>query len=277
MPETRRRPWYQNIVLMVSLLFFLSFSVAPLYAVFVGGSTNPGDPATDAALEQLRLEATGYEEVLTREPENRIALRGLVDARLQLQDYAAAIPPLEKLVALQPDLSLAILLGRLKLVTGDAQGAVAQFQDLSRRNPEDPLIRQALTMAYLDAGNYQEAITLLDSQLAATPDDPDLLLQLADAYGRSGDLTKATQVYEQVMAARPQDYRPLLGKALLLSRDLTNEAQQKDAQALFQRALKLAPREEQPRIQQSAEFYAQLASPTPSPVPSSTASPSPAP
>lgn len=259
MPQSRR-PWYQNLILLVSLLFFLSFSVAPLFAIFTGTGRS-GEAVSEAALNQLRQEAAGYAEVLTREPENLVALRGLVDTRLQLQEYQEAIAPLEKLVALQPDPSLAILLGRLKLVTGDAKGAVAQFQDLYRRNPDDPLIVQALILAQLDAGEYNQAIALLDKQLQAKPEDPDLLLQLADAYGRSGQNPKAIQVYERLMARRPDDYRPVFGKALILSRDLNNSEHQTEAQTLFQRALQLAPKEEQERIEQSARFYAQLASP----------------
>jgi len=265
-----RRPWYQNLVLLFSLLFFLSFSVAPILAIFTGAG-NTGETVSEAALNQLRQEADGYAEVLKREPENLVALRGLVDTRLQLQDYQGAIEPLTKLVALQPDPSLAILLGRLQLVTGDAQGAVAQFQDLYRRNPDDPLIVQALVLAQLDAGQYREAITLLDQHLKAKPEDPDLLLQLADAYGRSGETLKGIQVYERLMANRPNDYRPVFGKALLLSRNLENQDQQSEAQSLFQRAAQLAPREEQARIQQSAQFYAQLLSPAPgSPQPRET-------
>jgi len=257
---------------MVSLLFFLSFSVAPIVAIFTGTGSN-GEAVSEAALNQLRQEADGYAQVLTREPENLLALRGLVDSRLQLQEYQAAIEPLSTLVSLQPDPSLAILLGRLKLVTGDAQGAVVQFQDLYRRNPDDPLIVQALILAQLDAGEYNQAITLLDQQLQAKPEDPDLLLQLADAYGRSGEIPKGIQVYERLMASRPNDFRPVFGKALLLSRDIENREQQIEAQSLFQRAAQLAPREEQDRIRQSAQFYAQLTTPFSSPPPESPETP----
>jgi len=54
-------------------------------------------------LEQLQAKEKGYEAVLEREPNNENALKGLVQTRLDMKDYAGAIPPLEKLVKLIPE------------------------------------------------------------------------------------------------------------------------------------------------------------------------------
>lgn len=53
--------------------------------------------------QQLQAQARGYETVLQREPENLTALEGLVEIRLQLEDFERTVEPLETLVRLHPE------------------------------------------------------------------------------------------------------------------------------------------------------------------------------
>ena len=52
---------------------------------------------------EMQAQAREYEIVLKSEPNNQIALEGLVQVRLQMQDRKAAVQPLEKLVKLNPN------------------------------------------------------------------------------------------------------------------------------------------------------------------------------
>lgn len=104
--STAQKPLYKAIMLISGFAFLGS----TLFGV-VGMFTNPTNQSADgnAATEsqsfqqQLQKQAQGYEAVLQREPNNQVALQGLVDARLQMNDFKGAIAPLEKLIKLNPD------------------------------------------------------------------------------------------------------------------------------------------------------------------------------
>lgn len=65
-------------------------------------STQASTQAEDVT-QQLQRQAQGYEKVLQREPKNQIALQGLVEIRLQMNDFERTIEPLETLVKLSPE------------------------------------------------------------------------------------------------------------------------------------------------------------------------------
>lgn len=70
------------------------------------GFQDPKEPAqiaADAKISQMKVQSQGYEAVLEREPDNQIALQGLVQVRIQMNDLQGALAPMEKLVKLNPD------------------------------------------------------------------------------------------------------------------------------------------------------------------------------
>ncbi|MBW4620084.1 MAG: tetratricopeptide repeat protein [Cyanosarcina radialis HA8281-LM2] len=104
--STAQKPIYK-VFMLISGFAFLGSTLFGAIGLF----TNPPNQATDAtaatqsqdARQQLQKQAQGYEAVLQREPNNQVALQGLADARLQMNDLKGAIGPLEKLVKLNPD------------------------------------------------------------------------------------------------------------------------------------------------------------------------------
>ncbi len=99
------RKRFKQIVTLVSIVSFLG----PIAYGSVGSISSalkqPTEATTTAQVSresQLQAQARGYEIVLKREPENQVALRGLVEVRLQMKNPKGAITPLQKLVQLNP-------------------------------------------------------------------------------------------------------------------------------------------------------------------------------
>lgn len=98
------RKRFQQILTIISIVSFFGSTAYGAIAAIGSALKQPKEAATAAASieSQLQAQERGYELVLQREPENQVALRGLMEVRLQMKDAKGAIAPLEKLVKLNP-------------------------------------------------------------------------------------------------------------------------------------------------------------------------------
>ena len=96
----------QRILIIISGVAFAGSTVFGMAGLFSSALQEPKDNPKTAAVSndsQLEAQERGYELVLQREPENQVALQGLVQTRLQSNDLQGAVHPLEKLVKLNPE------------------------------------------------------------------------------------------------------------------------------------------------------------------------------
>ena len=99
------RKLFKQIVVLVSLVSFFGSTAYGAVGAINSALNQPVEDAKTSSSpreSQLQGQARGYELVLKREPENQVALKGLAEARLEMNNPKGAIAPLQKLVQLNP-------------------------------------------------------------------------------------------------------------------------------------------------------------------------------
>ena len=281
-----RGRWIINLVLVLALLSFVGFSIIPLLgsvlkenqpsAVAKSVSTkNVSSPDTT----ELQSQAKGYELVLQREPDNKAALRGLMESRLQLGDLKGSIEPLEKLAALDPNQTdYMVLLAQAKQQLGDREAAAQTYRTILTSKPGDINALQGLVGLLLQQKRPEAAIGLLQDTLktgnranqtqAGSVDVTSVQLLLSQVYFNEQRYPEAIAIYDEAIKSNKQDFRPVLAKALVLQK-LGKTAESKP---LFRRAANLAPAQYKDQIKQMLNATPARSTPiiSPSTAPSST-------
>lgn len=248
-----RHRWVLNLVVAVSLLALTGFSLFPIFNLVLDSgaavATEPNSLST-AQTNQLQLQAQGYAKVLQKEPDNQVALKGLLDTRLQLGDVKGSLAPLEKIAALNPQTpDYAVLLAQTKQYLGDRDGATASYRTVLTIQPQNINALQGLVSLLIDAKRPEAAMGAVQTALKSAAPNTDLtpvkLLQ-AQIYLSQQRNADALGIYDTAIEANRDDFRPVLAKALVF-KQMGNLTQ---AQLLMTTAAELAPAEYKDQIQQ---------------------------
>lgn len=293
-----RNPWIVRVVLVLAAVAFVGVSVLPI----IGSLNETKIPTQNQATEdnnissseqksKLEDQVRGYELVLQKDAENETALKGLLQARLQLlrqknpgevkpADIQVVIEPLEKLSKLKPQQTeYAVLLAQAKQQIGDKEGAAQTYRTILTTKPGDLKALQGMVGLQLTEKRPEAAIGVLKESLAAAnqantiqPGSVDVVavkLLLGSVYAFQKNDDKAISTYDEAIKKDPQDFRPVLAKAMLLK----EQGKMDEAKPLFDSATALAPAQYKDEINKAAA--APTATPTSSPTQSSTPSPTP--
>ncbi|HHY86624.1 MAG TPA: tetratricopeptide repeat protein [Verrucomicrobia bacterium] len=211
-------------------------------------------------------------EITRGAPDFLPAWIGLAEMALARRNYDACAAHISQALARDPRHVEALLLrGRLKLVQGKLDEAIAEFGRLASIYPRSPFVRYQLGLAALRKGdtaramvefnaavaiepNYDDAV-LMQAQLNLRRNNPqpainaltDLVrrqpqlagahLLLAAAHVAAGDLNAALSVSRQMAELFPKSAEPLYTVGLIQQR----QGNRAEARVSFEAALELAP------------------------------------
>jgi len=158
-------------VIRAALLFWLALqSVSPEGAQHMQAGVDAHKQGQfDVAIKEF-LKAT------ESDPNFVQAFLDLGEVCLETRDYPAAVAALKRALELSPELDAAHLqLGYALLAQGYAEEAIPHLQRVNAL--------EALGIAQIDTGQYQEAVANLSAALVKRPGDQDLLYYLGRASG----------------------------------------------------------------------------------------------
>ncbi len=229
--KKKRSSWIY-LVLGVMLFSLITVSALPLVGSVVEGTKFDRNPNSEVVvlsqqeLAKLEAEASGYQKVLEREPDNNTALSGLLKIKLQQKDIPGAIAPLEKLAKLNSEQTqYGVLLAQAKQQIEDYEGAAAAYSQILAEHPGDVYALGGITNLYLAQDLPERAIALLkktigvasnDSPKADSIDRDSVELLLGELYTNQERYTEAIALYDKLAKANEDDFRPILAKALVL-------------------------------------------------------------
>ena len=171
----------------------------------------------DAAIAEFR-------KATETDPNLAEAFLNLGEELMQIHDYAAAVAPLKRALELRPDLDAAHLqLGYALLSQGFAAEAIPHLERVHAL--------EALGVAQIETGQYQEAVANLSAALVKRSNDPDLLYYL----GRAGGLLSKRAI-DTLLSAYPDSARAheAMGENYFVLRQMP-QAEQEYREALRQR------------------------------------------
>ena len=145
--------------------------------------------------KQFETAIAEFKKATESDPTLAEAFADLGEEYMQVHNYGAAIAPLKRALELNPDLDeVHLQLGYALLSQGYPAEAMPHL--------ERAHAVEALAIAQIETGHYQEAIVNLSAALAKHPGEPDLLYYLGRA---SGLLSK--QSIDTLIAAYPDSAR----------------------------------------------------------------------
>lgn len=256
------------LVLGVMLFSLITVSALPLVGSVLEGQQFTKSPNNEIItlsqqeLTKLEAEASGYEKVLEREPNNDTALNGLLDIRLKQKDIESAIAPLAKLAKIHPEQTeYSTLLAQAKQQLEDYEGAAAAYNTVLADHPGDLYALGGITNLYLIQELPERAIALLKKtiKLAAKDDAPldidqeAVELLLGELYSNQERYGEAIALYDELAQADQDDFRPILAKALVLEKKGDLSA----AQPVLEKAYVAAPEKYKDQIGNEMERIVQ--------------------
>ncbi len=179
-----------------------------------------------------------YRQAIALDPGFALAYASLANAELRMyrggedrssELVADAQANAEKSLALQPDLieghlARAMIYAHVK---HDDASALAAYESLLKRSPNDSMLNVQVAYAKGRAGNWQAALPGMLRACELDPRNTQYLRWLGDIYAKLRRYTEADQTYEKALALAPDDWIARVGRVVAL----INQSKLVDARA----------------------------------------------
>jgi len=195
---------------------------------------------------------TLWKRALEIDDANWLAHNNLAAVHLARAEYTAAIPHVERALALQPDYPDALLArGIIAERDNRTDDAIAAYRRAIELVPFHGAVVN-LGAIYQKSGRRAEAEKLYLDGLAADPTNRDLRNNLATLYVQSGRLDEARPIFAQLLAEGARDRDILLNTGLMLAA----ASQPADAVKAFDAVLKIDAADSVARFHRAAALLA---------------------
>ena len=186
---------------------------------------NPGDLDAGLQLSLLKLKKA---DSIPRPPGKGVDKRSVAGDVALLEKAAAAWPERAE---------FRYALGFAHEITGDIEGAIADYREASRLDPLDGDVVTAIGAILVSKGQMEEAAREFMNALDRNPEDAGAMFQLGFVLDQQAKPKESAAVYQKLVKLQPADPRAwnALGCAM------NALARPREAVAPFQKAVDLAP------------------------------------
>ncbi len=260
MSQRTARQWIINVVLVLVSVAFMGVSLAPMLGGLFSANPTPTPEAdTISEQDQVKIQIQGFEAVLRREPKNQTALEGIVGLKLQIGDIRGTLEPLQTLAESYPDqVRYRVALARTYIQLKEFKNATDTYRKILATNPGDPEALQSLVGFELQEKRPEAAIGVLQEALKnaatanqVTPGSVNVTFihwLLGEVYRDQKRYAEALASFDDALKSDDKDFRGHLGKAQVLR----SQGRKEEAQALFAKAVDLAPPDVKDRVKELA-------------------------
>ncbi|MCH8023901.1 MAG: tetratricopeptide repeat protein [Candidatus Marinimicrobia bacterium] len=190
-----------------------------------------GQSLDDNQRQGLLAAKEHFETAILIWPDQAPAYASLVLCYRQLGDEAGESAALDKALEMDPDDGQVLLLaGERALKAGETVEAVKYYQRAQKNDPENILIMQRLTSLYIELGDLQAALEILEETQKNSPRDPNTYFNIGAVYSNIANdaLRKGQDIYREVVSAIPID-----NEQLAIAMELFKQAQGAYSEALY--------------------------------------------
>ena len=171
-------------------------------------SLAPNSPEVHHRLAAAHVATNNFDEAeqaleraIELNPDYLLALAAMADLKFRQRRFDEALELTNRLRDKRPESAVPYTLtARIKMLTGDLAGAVANLETARSMAKNESIVRM-LYSAYVKSGDTEAGLAVLENWVAENPDDNSMRLSLASAYLDNGRYDESIIEHEKLLYA----------------------------------------------------------------------------